>query len=140
MNRSINPTTVGAPSAKYALATEVDSPAKLLHTSGIGPVRADGSVPASMQGQAETVWSTLLTLLAEAGMTPTDVVSVTTYVVVPDPSLDEDLSTRLELAMAARNAHLDGHRCASVLVPVPALATPSWKMEVAVVAASGRQR
>jgi enamine deaminase RidA (YjgF/YER057c/UK114 family) len=140
VNRAINPTTVGAPSANYALATEADNPARLLHTSGIGPVRTDGSVPESTQGQAETVWSTVLTLLAEAGMTPTDVVSVTTYVVVPDPLLDEDLPTRLALAMAARDAHLDGHRCSSVLVPVPALATPSWKLEVAVVAASSRQR
>lgn len=139
MNRAINPITVGAPSANYALATEAVSPAKLLHTSGIGPVRTDGSVPESMPDQAETVWSTLLALLAEAGMTPTDVVSVTTYVVVPDPSLDEDLSTRLATAMAARDSHLDGHRCASVLVPVPALATPTWKIEVAVVAASDRR-
>lgn len=115
-------------------------PAALLHTSGIGPVRADGSVPTSMPDQAETVWLTLLVLLAEAAMTPKDVVSVTTYVVMPGPSEDEDLSSRMAAAMVARDAYLDGHRCASVLVPVPALATPSWKMEVAVVAASDGER
>lgn len=113
---------------------------RLLHTSGIGPVRTDGSVPTSIRDQAETVWSTLLVLLSEAGMTPKDVVSVTTYVVVPDSANDEDLSLRLAAAMVARDAHLDGHRCASVLVPVPALATPSWKMEAAVVAASDGER
>ena len=140
MNRAINPATVGAPSANYALATEVVNPTKLLHTSGIGPVRADGSVPIPIRDQAETAWSTVLVLLSEAGMTPKHVVSVTTYVVVPDPLNDEDLPYRLAAAMVSRDAHLDGHRCASVLVPVPALATPSWKMEVAVVAASDRER
>jgi len=37
--------------------------------------------------------------------------------------------------MAARDAALDGHRAASTLVTVPALARPEWRMEVAVVAA-----
>lgn len=135
MNRAINPRRVAAPSADYALATEVENPTTLLHTSGIGPVRADGSVPEPIGEQADTVWSTLLVLLSEAGMTPAHVVAVTTYVVVPDSSHQDDLPSRLGAAMAARDAHLAGHRCASVLVPVPALADPGWKMEVAVVAA-----
>ena len=61
-------------------------------------------------------------------MTMTDIVSVTTYVVV-------DFMARLPEVMAARNNALDGHRAASTLVTVPALARPAWKMEIAVVAA-----
>jgi 2-iminobutanoate/2-iminopropanoate deaminase len=60
-------------------------------------------------------------------MTPADIVSVTTYVVA-----GEDLS----VVMAARDAALAGHRAASTLVTVPALARPEWRMEIAVVAAT----
>lgn len=126
MHRELTPSSVGAPSANYALATLSETPARLLHTSGIGPVRPDGTVPDDLADQAATVWATLLALLAEADMEPTDVVQVTTYAVQGN-----DLAT----IMAARDRALGGHRCASVLVPVPALATPSWRMEIAIVAA-----
>ncbi len=133
MNSELTPETLGAPSANYALATLSEGPSRLLHTSGIGPVRPDGSVPDGMAEQAATVWSTLLALLEEAEMTVEDIVSVTTYVVTPsDP--EAGLGSLLAEAMAARDASLGGHRCASILVPVPALATPSWLMEIAIVA------
>jgi enamine deaminase RidA (YjgF/YER057c/UK114 family) len=103
-----------------------EAPTRLLHTSGIGPVRPDGTVPEDLVEQADAVWATLKTLLAEADLSPADVVSVATYVVV---------GNELGPVMAARDRALDGHTCASTLVPVPALATPSWKMEVAIVAA-----
>lgn len=103
-----------------------EGPARLLHTSGIGPVMADGSVPEDLVDQAEAVWATLTLLLTEASLSPSDVVSVATYVVV---------GNELGPVMAARDRALAGHKCASTLVPVPALATPSWKMEVAIVAA-----
>jgi 2-iminobutanoate/2-iminopropanoate deaminase len=57
-------------------------------------------------------------------------VSVTTYV-VHSPTLADDLPT----VMAARDAALGGHRAASTLVTVPALARAEWRMEIAVVAA-----
>jgi len=37
--------------------------------------------------------------------------------------------------MAARDAALNGHRAASTLVTVPALAKPEWLMEISVLAA-----
>jgi enamine deaminase RidA (YjgF/YER057c/UK114 family) len=138
VNRELTPSNVGPPSANYALATVSEAPGRMLHTSGVGPVRPDGTVPDGSDGdgievQATVVWSTLLSLLSEAGLSPTDVVSVATYVVV-EPHPEFDLSARLSRVMAARDAALGGHRCASTLVPVPALATPSWKLEIAVVA------
>jgi hypothetical protein len=38
--------------------------------------------------------------------------------------------------MAARDQALGGHRAASTLVTVPALARPEWRKEIAVVAAT----
>ncbi|MEM7275045.1 MAG: RidA family protein [Actinomycetota bacterium] len=126
MNRELTPTGAGPPSANYALATISEQPSRLLHTSGIGPVRPDGSVPEGLADQAEAVWTTIGVLLAEAELAPADIVSVQTYVVVGN-----DLGP----VMAARDRALGGHRCASTLVPVPALATDTWRLEVAVVAA-----
>lgn len=99
----------------------------MLHTSGVVPMLADGTVPVTIGEQAERVWEILLVLLSEADMVSSDVVSVTTYVVDGEP-LDE--------VMAARDVALGGHRAASTLVVVPRLAQPQWKMEIALVATS----
>ena len=127
MNRELQPPSVAAPAAAYALAVVSEAPSRLLHTAGIVPTRPDGTVPDGLGEQADAIWTTIGALLAEAGMAVTDVVSVTTYVVV-----GEDLS----VVMAARDRFMAGHRVASTLVTVPALARPEWRMEIAVVAAA----
>jgi enamine deaminase RidA (YjgF/YER057c/UK114 family) len=97
-----------------------------LHTSGVVPTRADGTVPEGIAEQADVVWENLAAIVAEAGMAMADVVSVVTYVVV-----GQDLA----VVMAARDRAMDGHRPASTLVPVPALARPAWLIEVALIVA-----
>ena len=99
---------------------------RLLHTSGVVPIAPDATVPADLGAQAAVVWANIVAILAEAGMSVGDVVSVTTYVVAGEP---------LGPVMAARDAAFDGHIAASTLVTVPALARPEWRVEVAVVAA-----
>ncbi len=128
MNREIAPATIALPAANYAHAIVVESPSNWLYTSGVVPIAPNGVVPASIAEQADVVWGNLLALLEEADMSPSDVISVTTYVVVEHlPSLG--------VVMAARDRHLFGHRVASTLVTVPALARPEWKLEIALVAA-----
>lgn len=122
----IAPSSIAPTAANYAHAIVTESPRRLLHTSGIVPIAPDGSVPADLAEQATVVWANLLAILAEAGMSPTDVVSVTTYVVH-----GHDLAP----VMAARDRALGGHRVASTLVTVPALARPEWQMEIALIAA-----
>jgi len=128
MNRIVAPADLAPPAANYALAIVSEHTLKWLHTSGVVPTRPDGTVPAAIETQAEVVWANLMSLLREAGMTSADVVSVTTYVVV-------DQLPKLARVMAARDAALGGHKVASTLVTVPALARPEWKMEIALVAA-----
>ena len=72
------------------------------------------------------VWTNLLAILAEAGMVPSDVVAVTTYVVVGEQLLP---------IMAERDRALDGHLAASTLITVPALARPEWLVEISLIAA-----
>ncbi|MCP3853713.1 MAG: RidA family protein [Actinomycetia bacterium] len=133
MNREIAPAGLAPPPANYAHAVLSEGPARLLHTSGVVPVAPDGSVPESIDDQAEVVWANLRAMLDDAGMAPSDVVSVTTYAVI---------GQELVGVMAARDRALGGHRAASTLVTVPALAQPAWKMEIAIIASSpdGRPR
>lgn len=122
----IRPADIAAPAANYAHAVLTDGASRWLHTSGVVPVALDGSTPDALADQAALVWTNITAMLRDADMGPTDIVSVTTYVVV-----GEDLAA----VMAARDAALGEHRAASTLVTVPALARPEWRMEIAVVAA-----
>lgn len=128
MNREVVPPHIAPTAANYAHAIVSEHSMRWLHTSGIVPIQYDGSVPKTIEAQAEVVWINLLAILKEAGMEPHDVVSITTYVVV------EHLKS-LPIVMACRDRELGGHRAASTLVTVPALARPEWKMEIALIAA-----
>lgn len=130
MHRAVMPAAQGDPPARYAHAVLTESPGRWLHTSGVVPVRADGTVADSVAGQAATVWDTISTLLAEVDMGPADIISVTTYVVAGAAAAG------LGQAMARRDAFLAGQLAASTLVTVPALAQPAWLIEIAVIAAS----
>lgn len=125
-NSRIAPTGIAPPAAKYAHAVLSTAGSRLLHTSGVVPIGPDGTVPDGIGDQARTVWANIGAMLVEAGMTARDIVSVTTYVV---PGQD------LAIVMAVRDEALAGHEAASTLVIVPELAQPTWKMEIAVVAA-----
>jgi len=120
------PTSIAPPVARYAHAVLSEALARLLHTAGVVPVAPDGSVPPDLGAQAEVVWTNIGAILAEAGMAMSDVVAVTTYVVV---------GNELGPVMAARDRAFAGHVAASTLVTVPALVRPEWQVEVAVVAA-----
>ncbi len=128
MNRIVAPPSIAAPAASYSHAIVTEHATRWLHTSGVVPTSPDGTVPASIETQAEVVWANLLALLREAEFEASDVVSVTTYVVV-------DQLPKLAKVMAARDTALGGQRVASTLVTVPALARPEWKMEIALIAA-----
>jgi len=126
VNRAVLPTTIAPPAARYAHAVVSEGGGRLLHTSGVVPIAPDGSVPDDLAAQAAVVWSNMAAILDAAEMAVTDIVSVTTYVVV---------GHELGPVMAARDAAFGDHVAASTLVTVPALARPEWRMEVAVVAA-----
>ena len=100
----------------------------MVFTSGILGIRPDGTIGEDIGEQAEEMWRNVGAILAESSMGVTDIVSYTTYAVV-----GHDLAA----VMAARDTFFAGHRAASTLIPVPALARPQWLVEGAVVAAAG---
>jgi 2-iminobutanoate/2-iminopropanoate deaminase len=128
VNREIQPPSIAPPAANYAHAVLSEHTDAMLHVSGVVAARPDGTIPDDVADQATVIWSNIAAILAEGGMAMEDIVSITTYVVV-------DFMACLPEVMAARDQALSGHRAASTLVTVPALARPAWKMEVAVVAA-----
>ena len=128
-NIRMDPAGIAPPVAHFSHGVLSIAAERILHTSGMVPVAPDGTVPKDLAGQAEVVWHNILAVLAEAGMSTFDVVSITTYVVP-----GQDLAT----VMAARDRALDGHLAASTLVVVPELAQPAWLVEVAVVATACR--
>ncbi len=125
MHREIEPDGIAPPAANYAHAVLSEAVTRWLHTSGVVPVSPDGTTPGDVGAQAELVWQNIAALLDGAAMAPTDIVSVTTYVVAGEP---------LGAVMAARDRFLGAHRAASTLVTVPALAQAAWRVEVAIVA------
>jgi len=127
VNHEITPSSIAPPAANYAHAVLSEQPTRWLHTSGVVPIAADGTTPDDVAEQAGVVWSNISAMLDAADMRPSDIVSVTTYVVAGE---------RLGPVMAARDSFFGGHRAASTLVTVPELAQPHWRMEVAIVAAA----
>lgn len=124
---AVNPPSIAPTVANFHHGVVSDAAGRILHTSGVVPVRPDGTVPDTTADQASVVWANIAAILAEAQMAMDDIVSMVTYVV---PGAD------MAGVMAARDAALDGHMAASTLVTVAALARPEWKVEVAVVAIS----
>ena len=126
----IRPESMAPPAAQYAHAVAVDRAQRLVFTSGVVPTMPDGTVPAGVVGQVRVVWANLLNILREAGLGVADIASITTYVVAAD-----DLSERLASVMSVRDEVMNGHRAASTLVTVPALARAEWQVEISLVAA-----
>jgi len=127
VNRELRPPDIAPPAANYAHAVLTEGAGRWLHTSGVVPVARDGSVPPALDDQADQVWSNISAMLGEARMSASDIVSITTYVVVGE---------ELTPVMRARDRFMQGGRAASTLVTVPALARPEWKVEIAIVAAA----
>lgn len=126
----IRPDHMAPPAANYAHAVKVEGPKSFIFTSGVVPTMPDGTVPPSIEGQARVVWANIMEMLRAGDMTISHIASITTYVVMSD-----QLKEQLALVMAVRDEVLGGHRAASTLVTVPALARAEWLMEISVVAA-----
>ena len=120
-----NPAGVFPPYRAYSHAVEVRGESRLLFISGLNGYQADGStMPESFDGQADLVWGHIGTILASAGMTFANIVSLRTY--LSDPKYDEQ-NVRM------RMKYLGSTRPASTVVCAQLLES-KWKLEVEVVA------
>ena len=125
MNRQISTDTAPPAFSAYAQAVEVPANARTLNVSGQAGVALDGTLPADATAQHERAWANVFALLAAAGMTKTDIVDI--LVIVSDPS-------GVPIFRQVRDQMLDGHLAGTTLL-VCGLASPDWKVEIAVKAA-----
>lgn len=127
MNIRHTPDTVAAPFGPYSHAVEVPEGSRLLYISGEVGVLRDGTVPETIEAQAEACWQNIIAILADAAMTVADLVKITTYLVRA-----EDLAAAGE----ARAKHLGDARPGSATLIVSALVVPGWLVEIEAVAAA----
>jgi enamine deaminase RidA (YjgF/YER057c/UK114 family) len=126
MLRRIMPKTISPPLANYSHGVEVPPNARWLFLAGQVGIAPDGTVPDSCADQAEACFANILTILAEAGMGPRDLVRLNTYLIDPDDRAAYG---------AVRNRHVAAPPPASTLVIVRALARPEFKIEIEAIAA-----
>ena len=126
MNIRHTPASVAAPFGPYSHAVEVPEGSRLLYISGEVGALPDGTVPETIEAQAEACWRNIIAILADAGMGVEDLVKITTYLVRP-----EDVAA----AGTARAKHFGDARPGSATIIVKALVNPVWLIEIEAVAA-----
>ena len=121
-----DPSDVPAPLGGYTHGLEVAHPSRWLAVSGQVPESEDGAVPESAEEQCRVIWDHIEAVLADATMSVTDIVKVTTY-----------LSSRDAAAANSqvRREVLGEHRPALTVV-VAEIFDPAWLLEIEVLAAS----
>lgn len=127
--KMLQPPTIAPPFAAYAHGVEVPAGARLVVTSGQLALRPDGSVPEGARAQADLCFANCAAILAQAGMTPADVIRINAFV-----------TDRAHMAayMAARDEWLAGvsRLPASTLVIVTGFTRAEFLVEVEVTAAA----
>jgi enamine deaminase RidA (YjgF/YER057c/UK114 family) len=120
-----NPATVHAPLGLYSHTVTVPEGTQLIFLSGQLGVRPDGSLPTTMEEQADQVFGNIIALLRAHGLEATSIVKLTTFMVAGHDG---------DAVRAARLKHLGSHRPASTAVFVSQLVDPAWFVEVDAVA------
>ncbi len=123
MKTSRNPESIHAPVGRYVHQIQLNNPSTLVFISGQVGMRADGSIPEDAVDQLAIALENVLANVAAAGLEPSDLVRITTYVVAGT-----------ELDPARRRAEMErllgDHVPTSTLVFVAGLAGPQWKVEI----------
>jgi enamine deaminase RidA (YjgF/YER057c/UK114 family) len=120
-----NPSTVHA-APNYSHGIEVPPNARWLYISGQVGAGRDGKPLEGIEAQTKQAFENLKAILASAGMSFTDVVKMTTYLI------DEE---DLDGFRKARGQQMGNHRPASTLVIARRLAQPGWLVEIEAIAA-----
>ena len=125
MTRTIKTDTAPPSFSAYSQAVEVPAGARTLHVSGQVGAALDGTVPEDMEAQHVQAWENVFAILAAAGMEKTDIVDV--FVIV-------NAAASVPVFRQIRDRMLGGHLACSTLI-IAGLASPQWKVEIAVRAA-----
>lgn len=125
MNKPIHTENAPPPFSAYTQATEAPAGARWVHVSGQVGIGTDGALPDDPVMQHEMAWRNVFAVLEAAGMGPGDIVEV--LAIVTDHE-------QVPIYRDTRDRMLARHECASTMF-VCGLASPEWKVEIAVRAA-----
>jgi enamine deaminase RidA (YjgF/YER057c/UK114 family) len=121
----LNPDTIAPPVGLYSQGVATPGGGRWLHIAGQVGLRRDGTLGEGFEAQAQAAWENVVGVLAAAGMAPTDLVKVTTFLTD---------AAHLPQFGPVRARFLGDARPASTLLIVAALARPEWLVEVEAVA------
>lgn len=120
--RSLLPTTIAPPFARYAHGVEIPAGHRIVRTSGQLGLE-DGAVPDGSQAQAKVCFDNITAILADAGMGPDDVFHLSAFV-----------TDRAHMAgyMIARDAFVGARETlpSSTLMIVSGFTRPEFVVEV----------
>ena len=119
------PDTIYPPAGHYAHAVSVSADARLLFISGTLGLAKDGQAPDTFEAQCELMWSNILAILADAGMTKDNLVKVTCFL--------GDVSNRMA-NMSVRERVLGDHKVAVTVIGAT-IVDSAWMLEMEAVAA-----
>jgi len=126
MLEKLNPPSIVAPfNNAYHHVVVIPPNSRTAFVAGQVGLRADGSLPESLEEQAEQAWVNVMASLAAAGMGAQDVVKITAYL------LDAD---DYPAFAAARAKHLGDARPASTALLIQQFLKPGWGCELEAVA------
>jgi 2-iminobutanoate/2-iminopropanoate deaminase len=126
MHRTVSPTSIRAPLARYSHGVLVPPGPSMLFASGQLGVAPDDSVPEDVEAQAVLCFENIKAILSEAGMSFADVVRFNAF--VTDRAY-------FPVYGAVRSRYVAGDAFASTLVVVSGFTRPEFKIEVEVTAA-----
>ena len=127
MFRPLKPASIRPPFARYSHGVEVPAGKRLVVASGQLGVRADDTVPESAAEQAELCFANIAAILAEAGMTLSDIIRVNAFVTD---------RAHMKGYMEVRDRMVGDPPPASTLVIVSGFTRPEFKVEIEVIAAA----
>ena len=121
------PDSVPAPVGNYSLGLELPAGARILFISGQIPEALDGEVPQAFEDQCNLVWDHIFAILQSAGMSVTNLVKVTTFLVDREYG---DANGRI------RRERLGSHAPALTVMVAQTL-DPKWLLEIEALAMAG---
>ena len=128
MLEKLNPDGIVAPFNNAYHHTVVIPPnARVAYIAGQVGLAPDGSLPDTLEGQAEQAWVNVMAAVRVAGMNADNIVKITAYLIEA-----EDYAA----FAAARARHLGAARPASTALLVKQLLKPEWRFEIEAVAAA----
>ena len=125
--RTLAPSSVRPPLARYSHGIVVPAGYRLVVTSGQLGIDADEQIPEGSEAQAELCFANIAAILAEDGMTLANIVRLNAYVTGRE---------HMQGYMRARDRQFSATPPASTLVIVSGFTRPEFVVEIEVIAAA----